>query len=350
MHLTKKLDSKSRISEYLNIFQTNNSFNEYNNEFVNKVVTNYNNFSNQWINPNFIEQNFGRTKIIFIDDTVQEVGAFKIRGATTAINNVLEIDSRIKSIVVASSGSFGISVANVCKKRKLNSLIYIPNNTPKLKKEKIMSYDSKINENNEYYDEAKENAKKYAAQKKEFYYLDGCREDIFWGNGSLILELIKEYSNKESNFFEKKIAMVLPLGVGSLATPCTILLKHYFKNATIIIAEPLNYCKFYYTFDSTYKPSFDKTIADGAAVKKLPDLSYNILKKTVDYVSINNEKEIIGAMKYLYTHFQIKSEGAGALPTASFIYNKNFFKSYDYVLIPICGKNIHDEVFKKLLN
>ena len=37
-----------------------------------------------------------------------------------------------------------------------------------------------------------ENAKKYAAQKKEFYYLDGCREDIFWGNGSLILELIKE--------------------------------------------------------------------------------------------------------------------------------------------------------------
>ena len=168
MHLTKKLDSKSRISEYLNIFQTNNSFNEYNIGFVNKVVTNYNNFSNQWINPNFIEQNFGRTKIIFIDDTVQEVGAFKIRGATTAINNVLEIDSRIKSIVVASSGSFGISVANVCKKRKLNSLIYIPNNTPKLKKEKIMSYDSKINENNEYYDEAKENAKKYAAQKKSF--------------------------------------------------------------------------------------------------------------------------------------------------------------------------------------
>ena len=190
MYLTKKQDSKSQISEYLNIFQTNNSFNEYNIEFVNKVVTNFNNFSNQWINPNFIEQNFVRTKIIFIDDTVQEVGAFKIRGATTAINNVLETDSKVKSIVVASSGSFGISVANVCKKRKLNSLIYIPNNTPKLKKEKILSYDSKINENNEYYDEAKENAKKYAAQKKEFYYLDGCREDIFWGNGSIILELI----------------------------------------------------------------------------------------------------------------------------------------------------------------
>ena len=78
--------------------------------------------------------------------------------------------------------------------------------------------------------------------------------------------------------------------------------------------------------------------------------SNEFTKKTVDYVSINNEKEIMGAMKYLYTHFQIKSEGAGALPTASFIYNKNLLKSYDYVLIPICGKNIHDEIFKKLLN
>ena len=334
----------------MNIFQTNNFYNKKNIEFINKVITNFDNFSNYWQRPNFFEKNFKKSKIIFIDDTVQEVGAFKIRGATTGINNVLEMYSEIDTIVSASSGRFGISFANICKNRKLNSIIFIPKSTPKLKKEKILSYGSRIHENNKDYDDAKKNAKKYVKSKKNYFYFDGCREDIFWGNGSLILELINSYSTKEKGFFDKKIAIILPLGVGSLATPCTIMVKHYFKNATIIIAEALNYCKFFYTFDNKYKPSFEKTISEGTAVKKLPELSFNILKKSVDYVCANNEKEIIGAMNYLFSNFNIKSEGAGALTTACFIYNQKFFKDYDYIIIPICGKNINDELFKKILN
>jgi len=104
----------------LNIFQTNNFYNKNNIEFINKVITNFDNFSNYWQRPNFFEKNFKKSKIIFIDDTVQEVGAFKIRGATTGINNVLEMYSEIDTIVSASSGSFGISVANICKNRKFN--------------------------------------------------------------------------------------------------------------------------------------------------------------------------------------------------------------------------------------
>ena len=55
-------------------------------------------------------------------------------------------------------------------------------------------------------------------------------------------------------------------------------------------------------------------------------------------------------MNYLFSNFNIKSEGAGALTTACFIYNQKFFKDYDYIIIPICGKNINDELFKKILN
>ena len=104
--------------------------------------------------------------------------------------------SEIDTIVSASSGSFGISVASVCKKRKLHSIIFVPKSTPKLKKEKILSYGSKIHENNKDYDDAKENAKKYAVSKKNHFYFDGCREDVFWGNGSLIIELINEIHMK----------------------------------------------------------------------------------------------------------------------------------------------------------
>ena len=84
-------------------------------------------------------------------------------------------------------------------------------------------------------------------------------------------------------------------------------------------------------------------------MKKLPSLSYDILKDTADYVSIVNEKEIIQAMQYLFNNYNIVSEGAGALTTALFINNYSFFKNFDYTFIPICGKNIEKGKFKSIL-
>ena len=81
----------------------------------------------------------------------------------------------------------------------------------------------------------------------------------------------------------------------------------------------------------------------------MPALSHNILKNTVDYVSFVNEVEIFKAINYLFNKFNIVSEGAGALPTAVFINNKNFFKSFDYIFIPICGKNIEKKEFNKII-
>jgi threonine dehydratase len=333
----------------MNIIPTNNIGKKNNAQFVSKVLKNYEDFHNEWKNSNYFESHLNKNKIIFIDETIQDVGAFKIRGAITGINNILKKNPKITSIVCASSGSFGISVANVCKRKKINCIVFIPKNSSLIKKEKILSLNSIIDENNENYDDAKKNAKKYSNVNSNFFYIDGCREDIFWGNGSIVVELINKYSNLDKNFLKKKIAMILPVGVGSLASPSSILLKHFFNNSSIITVETLNFCKFYNNFNTSIKPTFKETIAEGVAVKKLPLLSYNILKKNVDFVSIIDETKIYEAMKYLFKNFKIVSEGAGALATALFINNKIFFKNYDYVFIPICGKNIEKKKFNKII-
>jgi len=188
-----------------------------------------------------------------------------------------------------------------------------------------------------------------AKNSKKKFYIDGCRNDVFWGNGSLVIDLINKYSSLDKKFFSKNIAMILPIGVGSLASPSSILLKHFINDSFIITVEALNFCKFYNTFNNKIKPSFKKTIAEGVAVKKLPSLSYNILKDAVDYVSIVDENEIIQAMKYLFNNFNITTEGAGALTTALLINNYSFFKNFDYTFIPICGKNIEQNKFKSIL-
>lgn len=333
----------------MNIIPTNNIYKEKNSNFVNTVLKNYECFHKNWKTSNYFNLKLNSKNIIFIDETIQDIGAFKIRGATTGINNILKKHPKIKTIVCASSGSFGISVSKICNVKNIKCVVFLPKNTPSIKKKKILSLNTIIDENNIDYDNAKKNAKIYAYKNKKSFYIDGCRKDIFWGNGSIVIELINKYSILDKNLFKKKISMILPLGVGSLASPVSILLKHYFYDVTIITVESLNFCKFYNQFNKETKPSFDKTIAEGVAVKKLPALSYNILKNTVDYVSFVNEVEIFKAINYLFNKFNVVSEGAGALPTALFINNKNFFKSFDYIFIPICGKNIEKKEFNKII-
>ena len=143
--------------------------------------------------------------------------------------------------------------------------------------------------------------------------------------------------------------MILPLGVGSLATPNSILLKENFKNSKIMISESLNYCKFYSNYSKSIFPTFKDSIAEGTAVKKLPILSQKYLKKTVDYIAILTENEICNGIRYLYKKYNIVAEGAGAIPTAALISNQKFFMSFDYVLIPICGNNIDSRIFNKII-
>tara|TARA_B110001454_G_C12697780_1_gene425205 strand:+ start:771 stop:1784 length:1014 start_codon:yes stop_codon:yes gene_type:complete len=333
----------------MRIIKTNNSYKKNNKNFVNKVLKNYKKLNKNWKKSNYFETEIDDKKIIYIDETIQNIGAFKIRGATTSINNIIIKNPKVKSLVCASSGSFGISVANICKKNNLNCEVFLPKDTSQIKIKKIINQNALINENNKDYDDAKKNAKKSSRNDNKKFYIDGCRNDVFWGNGSLVIDLINKYSSLDKKFFSKKIAMILPIGVGSLASPSSILLKHFINNSFIITVEALSFCKFYNTFDNKIKPSFEKTIAEGVAVKKLPSLSYNILKDAVDYVSIVDENEIIQAMKYLFNNFNITTEGAGALTTALLINNYSFFKNFDYTFIPICGKNIEQNKFKSIL-
>ena len=333
----------------MQMIKTNNKYSLSNSEFTKRVTYNYNKYSNYWEKPNIFFEKKQQTNVIYFDDTVQEVGAFKIRGATTGIFNILKKNQNIKEIVSASSGSFGISVANICQKLKVKSKIFVPKNIPKLKIKKILKYNAKIDDCNSDYDNCKMNAKNYSKKNSHTFYFDGCRSDIFWGNGSVVLELINYLLKIDKKIFNKKILIILPLGVGSLATPSSILIKENFKNSKIMISESFNYCKFFSNYSNTIFPSFKDSIAEGTAVKKLPILSQKYLKKTVDYITTLKENEICDGIRYLYKKYNIVAEGAGAIPTASFISNQKFFKSFDYVLIPICGNNIDRRIFNKII-
>jgi threonine dehydratase len=288
-----------------------------------------------------------KTNIFFLDDTKQFLGSYKIRGAISKISSLIKKGS--KNICLASTGNFGLCISYLSDKNNIKCKVFVSKDTSKNKINKLKKFKAEIDFSGKSYDEAKERAKKYAKNNK-VKFIDVCSNDIFYGNASLTLEAIKKIEFTDKNFLRKKILVVYPLGSGSLATPGIKILKYLNYNIDIATVEPKNFCKFYYKFTKKNKPNFKKSIAEGASVKKIPKINQDFLVKNVDIVSFVNDNEIKKSIKYLYNNFKIKSEGAGALAVAFFIKNKKLIlKNYEIVLLPVCGSNIDQKTFIKII-
>jgi threonine dehydratase len=282
--------------------------------------------------------NFNNTKIILANDTKQYLGSYKLRGATYEI---LRLNKKYDEICLGSTGNFGLSIGHLAKKQKIKCNIFVSKNTNSLKITNLKKNGSVIFDNNKNYDDAKNNARKFA-KKNNIKFIDVCSQNIFLGNASYVLDIV---NNLKKEILGKKILAIFPLGSGSLATPSIKILKYLNKKITILLVEPENFSKFYYNFDKKKKPSFNKSIAEGASVKKIPKLNIQFLKKTVDMTSKASEIEIKKAMKFLYKKFKIKSEGAGALALTPVLFSRKILNGFDCVIVPVCGSNISNKDF-----
>ena len=326
---------------------TNNKNFEVNKQFYQTAKKSLKKIKKRLIPLNIFIKKKNNTNIIIADDTNQSQGSYKFRGASSEIINLK--NKKIKTISLGSTGNFGLSMSHLCKKNKIICNIFVSKHTNINKINKLKKNNAILHTNNKNYDDAKINAKKFA-NKYNHKFLDVCTNEIFYGNASLILEIIERMTKKDKDFLNKKILAILPLGSGSLATPTIKILKFLNYKINIAVVEPERFSKFYYNFDKKKKPSFKPTIAEGAGVKKIPDLNYKYLLNNIDIVSKVSEGEIRNGMKYLYKNYKIKAEGAGALSASLFIKLNKKFLNFDYIILPVCGSNIDNKSFFKIVS
>ena len=143
------------------------------------------------------------TKIVIADDTRQLQGSYKFRGANSEIHNIK--DKNIKTICLGSTGNFGLSMSYLCKKNKIDCNIFISKNTNDYKIDRLRKNNSILHQNNKNYDDAKMNAKKFAT-KNGYKFQDVCTNSIFYGNASLILEIIEKLKKKDKNLLKENIS------------------------------------------------------------------------------------------------------------------------------------------------
>ena len=288
--------------------------------------------------PIFIKRKIEKTHILYIDDTHHEEKAFKVRGAySEIINNFNRIKKKNNTIVLASTGNFAQAISNICIKKKINCVVFLTKLISKKKLQNLKQRGVKVFLCKDY-EVAKTKARNYS-KKNNFFFSDGCNKNIFLGNASMMLEAINELK-KNKKISKKKILGIFPLGNGSLAAPSSVILKNKLANIDIACVEPFNFKKSQKILENKIVLNLRNTIADGAAIKKLPNESKKIIFQNCKYFFSVTEKEIKESMKFIFKNLQIISEGAGALANALLLTNPNFMKKYYCVIVPICGGNI----------
>ena len=268
-------------------------------------------------------------------EDLQKVRSFKIRGAYNKISSLSDRE-KLDGVVCSSAGNHAQGVAQSCNKLKINGVIYMPTITPKQKVAQVKMFGGKFIEVRLYgdtYDDAYEAAIKYCDNSQKTFIHPFDDLSVIEGQSTLALEII--------NQCEKNIDFIfVPIGGGGLISGVLSVFKQLSPKTKIIGIEPIGAPSMH---QSLAKKSIQKLtkidpFVDGAAVKKVGEISYSLCSQYLDDIILVPEGHICQTILDMYNKDAIVVEPAGAIAIAALDFYKEKIKNKEVVCL-LCGSN-----------
>ena len=264
------------------------------------------------------------------------VRSYKIRGAFNLIGK--HRDKNIK-LVCSSAGNHAQGFAYLCNFWKIPGIIFMPNTTPLQKIEKTKILGEKFVEirlKGDNFDEANNAAQEFLSENKEYILVPPFdHEDIIAGQATIIAE-IEEQKTSDFDYF------IVPVGGGGLSAGITKFSQSV-ENfpGKIILTEPAGAPSLSKSLKAGKRVELEKidTFVDGAAVKMIGKVNFDILKDSVKSVILCPENSICETIDDFLFHEGIVLEPAGALSIDALKYLPDNFRGKKIVCI-LSGGNL----------
>lgn len=273
--------------------------------------------------------------ILLKREDLQVVRSYKIRGAYNKMSSLSEADKN-QGIVCASAGNHAQGVAYSCNLLKIHGVIYMPKTTPKQKVKQVELFGKEFVEIvltgdtfDDAYESAIENAK--VTFKKFIHPFNDYK--VIAGQGTVGLEILGSFDNPIDYVF-------VPIGGGGLAAGLSTVFKELSPKTKIIGVEPLGAPSMKTSIENgtnTVLESIDKFV-DGAAVKQVGELNFEICKENLHDVVLVPEGKVCTTILRLYNEEAMVVEPAGALSIAALDFYKDKIKGKNVVCI-VSGSN-----------
>lgn len=242
-------------------------------------------------------------------EDMQIVRSYKLRGAYNLISS-LPADLLAKGVTCASAGNHAQGFAYACKAMNIKGVVFMPIITPKQKVNQVNMFGGdniEIRLTGDTFDDCSVEAQAFTVASGMTFIPPFDNAKIIEGQGTVAVEILEDQTNIDYLF--------VPVGGGGLAAGVGTYFRSYSPKTRIVGIEPEGAPSMLRAFENGGPVTLDEIerFVDGAAVKRVGTLNYEICRDVLDEMHLVPEGMVCSTILKLYNEDAIVVEPAGAL-------------------------------------
>jgi threonine dehydratase len=273
--------------------------------------------------------------ILLKREDLQLVRSYKLRGAYNKMYHLSD-EQKSNGVVCASAGNHAQGVAYSCMVLGIQGTIYMPSTTPKQKIKQVELFGKskvRIVLAGDTFDDAFKVALQYGEENNLTFIHPFDDPLVVAGQGTVALEILEAAIEPIDYLF-------VPIGGGGLAAGVCTVFKALSPKTKIIGVEPEGAPSMLTSIKNgeiTTLEHIDKFV-DGAAVKRVGNLNFEICKDELSQVVTVPEGKVCSTILSLYNEEAMVVEPAGALTITVLDFFQEEIKGKNVVCI-VSGSN-----------
>ncbi|OKY27049.1 threonine ammonia-lyase, biosynthetic [Thalassotalea sp. PP2-459] len=239
----------------------------------------------------------------------QPVHSFKLRGAYNKLANLSETQC-IHGVIAASAGNHAQGLALAANKLGINATIVMPITTPDIKVDNVRRFGADVRLVGKSFNEAATACLQFAKDESKTIIHPFDDIDVIAGQGTVAKEILQQQSSCDVIF--------VPVGGGGLLAGMAVYLKQLQPNIKVIGVEAEDSACLKAAMEHGSPTDLNQVglFADGVAVKRIGENTFDLIKKYCDQVITVSTDEICASIKDIFEHTRVIAEPAGALSLA----------------------------------
>lgn len=290
----------------------------------------------------------GGPRVLLKAESLQPIGAFKIRGAYHAIAS-LSAEQRARGVITHSSGNHGQGVARAARLLGTHAVIVMPSNAPAVKRNRIEADGAEIVTVGPASSEREARAEELHVERGLEFIPPYDDDRVIAGQGTLGLEIAEDVPDLA--------AVLVPIGGGGLSSGVAVAIRALHPNARILGVEPEVAADARESLRAGHIVRWDasrtgSTIADGVRSQAIGRRPFAHLSKLLDGVVTVSEAEIAAAVRLVAEEARLVAEPSGAVAPAAVRFRAaeaGLDGLTGTVVAVVSGGNVDPERYRELL-
>ena len=255
----------------------------------------------------------GGPRVLLKAESLQSIGAFKIRGAYHAISS-LTSEERRRGVVTHSSGNHAQGVARAARLLGIHAVIVMPSDAPAVKRSRVEADGAEIVTVGPASSEREAKAQELRLERGLTFVAPYDDDRVITGQGTIGLEIAEDVPDLA--------AVLLPVGGGGLASGVAVAIRALHPHARILGVEPELAADAQESlregrivrWDASWTSS---TMADGVRSQAIGLRTFAHLSRLLDGVVTVTEAEIGAAVRLIAEEARLVAEPSGAVAPAA---------------------------------